>query len=158
MTSESKVRPIQKEVDFTPDKSLYQTYSIEEDKERINYHYERPVEFYLPILGGEWNVYSCNLWGDNITTDTQSQEAKLDLMAELMNLKPGQRILDVGCGWGGPLTYFCHKYGVEGVGLTTSPIQKKAAEDRIARYGVNAKINVTHWEEFEDEQGFDAIY
>lgn len=146
-----------KQVDFSEDQELYREYSNNEIKERINFHYERPIEFYYPILGGEWNVYSCNLWENGATNDTESQEAKLDLMAKYMELKPGMRILDVGCGWGGPLTYYCHKYGVSGVGLTTSPIQKAAAEARIAKYGVDAKIYETLWQDFEDEQGFDAI-
>jgi cyclopropane-fatty-acyl-phospholipid synthase len=147
-----------KQTEFTAEKELYQQYSNGEYKERINFHYERPVEFYYPILGGDWNVYSCNLWDQGATNDTESQEAKLDLMAQLMELKPGQRILDVGCGWGGPLTYLCHKYGVEGVGLTTSPIQRAAAEKRIAKYGVKAEIKEVLWQDFQDERGFDAIY
>src|SRR5215212_4091342 len=64
---------------FGPTEELYQPYSTGEDQQRTNVHYERPVEFFYRITGGEWNVYSCNLW-DGPTTDTESQEAKLDLL------------------------------------------------------------------------------
>ena len=117
---------------------LYHEYSVEEDQERTNVHYEQPVEFFYLFTGGEWNVYSCNLW-DEAKSDTESQEAKLDMTASLAGLKPGMRILDVGCGWAGPLTYLCKTYGVSGVGLTLSPTQKKCADERIAKHGVDAE-------------------
>ncbi|HEX9987725.1 MAG TPA: class I SAM-dependent methyltransferase [Chloroflexia bacterium] len=148
----------QKRTVSTSSHTFYQSYATEEDKQRINVHYEQPSDFFLHITGGEWNTYSCNLWDDGITTDTESQEAKLDLLAQLMELKPGQRILDVGCGWAGPLVYFCKKYGVRGVGVTTSSIQKRTAEERIARYGVDAQIVLSHWRDFHDAEGFDAVY
>ncbi|GAC1333618.1 MAG: hypothetical protein NVS2B16_14200 [Chloroflexota bacterium] len=127
------------------------------DKEHTNVHYEQPPEFFYAVTGGEWNVYSCNLWSD-ATTDTESQEAKLDLLAQYMDLKPGHRILDVGCGWGGPLVYLSKKYGVRGVGLTLSSTQKRCAEDRIARYNADVEIVECHWQDYEDDQGFDAIF
>jgi cyclopropane-fatty-acyl-phospholipid synthase len=147
-----------KQVTFSPDEELYQSYDTAEDARRAQYHYEQPIEFFYPILGGEWNVYSCNLWPEGVTSDTAAQEAHLDLLAHLMDLKPGQRILDVGCGWGGPLVYLCKTYGVSGVGITVSPRQKQAADARIARYGVDARIIETHWRDLQDAQGFDAIY
>jgi len=119
----------------TPEHQLYHEYSVEEDQQRTNVHYEQPPEFFYLFTGGEWNVYSCNLW-DTATTDTESQEAKLDRTAELARLQPGMRILDVGSGWAGPLTYLCKKYGVTGVGLTLSPTQEQAADERIAQHGV----------------------
>ena len=124
----------QKKIEFAPEMEFYQSYSTEEDKARTNVHYEHPVAYFNAITGGRWNVYSCNLW-EGTTDDTESQEAKLDLMARLMDLQPGQRILDVGCGWGGPLTYLCQKYKTRGVGLTLSPTQKK----RMLRNGRTAK-------------------
>jgi len=67
------------------------------------------------------------------------------------------RIIDVGCGWAGPLTYLCKRYELEGVGLTLSPTQKQAAEARIKREGVNARIEVCHWEEYNPLEKFDAV-
>jgi cyclopropane-fatty-acyl-phospholipid synthase len=147
--------PTRKQDAYRP---FYQAYSKEEDSERARSHYEQPVEFFYPLLGGEWNVYSCNVWLEGATTDTQAQQAHLDLLARLMNLQPGQRVLDVGCGWGGPLVYLCRTYGVRGVGITVSPQQKQAAEARIARYGVDAQIEECHWQDYTDPEGFDVIY
>ena len=147
----------QKRYDVTPENELYHAYSVAEDKQRTNVHYEQPPAFFYNITGGEWNVYSCNLW-DDATDDTASQAAKLDLAAQLLDLRPGQRILDVGCGWGGPLTYLCKTYGLQGVGLTLSSTQRQAAEERIARYGVDVEIVESHWQEYEAELPFDAIY
>ena len=139
-----------------PEHQLYHEYSVTEDQERTNVHYEQPPEFFYLFTGGEWNVYSCNLW-DTATNDTESQEAKLDMAARLAGLKPGMRILDVGAGWAGPLTYLCKAYGVSGVGLTLSPTQKKCADERIAKYGVDAEVKICHWQDYEDDKPFDAI-
>ena len=142
---------------FAPTEELYQPYSTGEDQQRTNVHYERPVEFFYRITGGDWNVYSCNLW-DGATTDTESQEEKLDLLARLMDLRPGQRVLDIGCGWGGPLTYLSRAYGVQGVGLTLSPLQRRAAEARIACHEADVSIVERHWRDYQDERGFDAVF
>lgn len=141
-----------------PEHELYQSYALDEYIERTNVHYEQPAEFFYSFTGGEWNCYSCNIWDAGITTDTQSQEAKLDLMAKYMELKPGMRILDVGAGWAGPLTYLSLKYDVQGVGLTLAPLQLQAAEARIAKYDANVQIHLCPWESFEPEAPFDAIY
>lgn len=143
-----------------PEHQLYQAYDVDEDVERTNVHYEKHPDFFYGFTGGTWNVYSCNIWPDNVASDddTAAQEAKLDKMAELMELQPGMRILDVGCGWGGPLTYLCKKYGVSGMGLTLSPIQQAAATARIAAHGVDAEVLICHWKDFAAPQPFDAIY
>jgi cyclopropane-fatty-acyl-phospholipid synthase len=139
-----------------PEHQLYHEYSVKEDQDRTNVHYEQPPEFFYLFTGGEWNVYSCNLW-DTAANDTESQEHKLTRTGELAGLKPGMRILDVGCGWAGPLTYLCKTFGVSGVGLTLSPTQKQSADERIAKHGVDAQVHISHWEEYEDDQKFDAI-
>jgi cyclopropane-fatty-acyl-phospholipid synthase len=141
-----------------PEWELYQGTDVQADIERTNVHYEIHPEFFTTLTGGEWNVYSCNLWPRQGMTQTESQEAKLDLMAHYMRLKPGMRILDVGCGWAGPMTYLASHYQVSVVGLTISEPQKAFAEARIARYGVSAKVELCHWKEFDDDKGFDAIY
>jgi cyclopropane-fatty-acyl-phospholipid synthase len=140
-----------------PEQEFYQSYTPAEDKQHTNVHYEQPPEFFYAITGGTWNVYSCNWW-EGTTTDTEAQEAKLDLFARMMDLKPGQRILDVGCGWAGPLVYLSTKYGVEGVGLTLSPTQKSCADERIARHKAYVTVYEQHWAEYEDDRPFDAIY
>jgi cyclopropane-fatty-acyl-phospholipid synthase len=156
-TSSEPHRPRLPKTTFAPEQELYQPLTREEDRERTNSHYEHPVEFFYTLTGGTWNVYSANLW-TNATTETESQEAKLDLLASLMDLRPGQRILDVGCGWGGPLTYLASRYGARGVGLTLSALQKGAAEERIAKHGVDVKIVESHWKDYVDDEPFDVVY
>ncbi|HLF26485.1 MAG TPA: class I SAM-dependent methyltransferase [Anaerolineae bacterium] len=136
---------------------MYQEYEVEEDALRSAYHYEQDPEFYYIQTAGEWNVYSCILWEDGFSV-TQAQEKKLDRLAESMRLKPGMHILDVGCGWGGPLVYLCQTYGVTGHGITVSPKQAAAARARAARRGVNATFEVVHWKNLPEVETYDAIY
>jgi cyclopropane-fatty-acyl-phospholipid synthase len=142
---------------FTEDQQLYRPLSTEQDRQQTNTHYEQPVEFFYTLTGGEWNVYSANLWTDT-KTQTESQERKLDLLAELMQLRPAMRILDVGCGWGGPLVYLSKRYGVQGVGLTLSSLQKRAADERIASHDADVTIVESHWKDYNDDQPFDVVY
>ena len=138
-------------------RNLYQSYNLDEEVDRIAYHYEVAPEFFKRITGGEWNVYSCSMWEEGFSL-TQAQEKKLDEFARLMDLKPGMRILDVGCGWGGPLVYLCNKYGVSGHGITISPMAIPVAEERARKYGVNATFEVVHWKNLRSLQQFDCIY
>lgn len=137
--------------------SFRSSYSTEEDVHRTNVHYEQPPEFFTTITGGEWNVYSCNIW-DGACSETESQLRKLDLLARLMGLRPGQRILDVGCGWAGPLVYLAKRYGIRGVGLTISPTQKRYADRLIREHGVDVEVRECHWRDYEDAEMFDAVY
>lgn len=144
--------------DVRPEHQLYHEYTTEVDQTRTNVHYEQPPEFFLLITGGEWNVYSANLWDQGIEDDTASQQAKLDLIARLAGLAQGMRLIDVGCGWAGPLTYLCDTYGLTGTGLTLSPTQKGYAEQRIARRGTDATIVLSHWGDYTPPEQVDAIY
>jgi len=136
---------------------LYQPYTPDEDRVRTNQHYALPAEFFTLVTGGEWHTYSGNLW-DGASTATQSQEKKLDRLAELLRLRSGQRVLDVGCGWGGPLVYLSRTYGVTGVGLTLSPAQKAWAEARALHHRVNVRFVERHWQDYRDAEQFDAVY
>lgn len=138
-------------------RNLYQTYNLDEEVDRIAYHYEVAPEFFKIVTGGEWNVYSCSIWEEGFSL-TQAQEKKLDEFARLMGLKPGMHILDVGCGWGGPLVYLCQKYGVSGHGITISPMAIPVAEERAKKYNVNATFEVVHWKNLRSAQQFDCIY
>ena len=136
---------------------FYHAFDIDEDAARSAYHYEQDAEFYYLHTGGEWNVYSCLLWKDGFSI-TQAQEKKLDKLAEMLGLQRGMHILDVGCGWGGPLVYLCKKYGVTGHGIAVSPKQIAAATERAARYGVAARFELTHWQNLPEVETYDAIY
>ena len=132
-------------------------YPVDEDVERTNTHYDLPAEFFITFMGGRWNCYSCNLW-DGATSETESEERKLNLLAELMELHSGQRVLDVGCGWGGPLVYLAKRYGIRGIGISLSPSQTAYAKERAERERVAVDFRVCHWRDFEDAEPFDVVY
>jgi len=161
MTDKAQVPPPTGHVLAGNEDSSWQGYtslwSVEEDIERTNTHYDLPAEFFATFTGGRWNCYSCNLW-DGATAETESQERKLDLLAELMDLRPGQRVLDVGSGWGGGLVYLTKRYGVQGIGISLSPSQCAYAKERAEREGVAVDFRVCHWRDFEDAEPFDAVY
>jgi cyclopropane-fatty-acyl-phospholipid synthase len=145
-------------------KQLYNTFSLDEETKRLLLHYDVDCEYFRIITGGLWNTYSCSIFenNDNLFENndsmTQAQQRKLDLFAQKMQLKPSMRILDIGCGWGGPLTYLCHQYGVEGVGITVTPAQIPYARARAHQYQVDAVFLETHWALFKDDMLFDAIF
>lgn len=144
---------------------LYNAYSLAEESVRINSHYDHNPEFFRLVTGGEWNTYSCNIWPARESGEldlgsksvTESQAGKLDWFARIANLKAGMRVLDVGCGWGGPLVYLSKQYGVKGVGLTLSPEQRQFAEARARKYNVPSTFIVCNWREFADTHSFDLI-
>jgi cyclopropane-fatty-acyl-phospholipid synthase len=152
-----KTEPPAPSVESTTWQGYTSLWSIEEDVERTNTHYDLPAEFFVTFTGGRWNCYSCNLW-DGATTETESQERKLDLLAELLELQPGQRLLDVGTGWGGPLVYLTKTYGIRCVGISLAPSQIAYAKERAEREGVETDFRVCHWRDFEDNEPFDAVY
>jgi cyclopropane-fatty-acyl-phospholipid synthase len=74
-----------------------------------------------------------------------------------MRLDSGMRILDVGCGWGGPLVYLCEKYDVVGHGITISPMQIPTARDRAARHEVDATFEIVHWRNLPEVETYDVV-
>src|ERR1051326_7084750 len=157
MTSQSLQKQAKLKWAPAPEAEQYQNYDLEEGTRRAAYHYELDPAFYLLFTGGEWNCCSCPIWEPGFTL-TQAQEKKLDLLAEFMRLKPGMHILDVGCGWGGPLVYLCKTYGVTGHGIAVSPKQIETARARAAKYGVPATFELVHWQNLPEQPTYHAIY
>ncbi len=89
-------------------------------------HYDIGNDVYKNMLDKRM-IYSCGYWRDTGNLD-DAQEAKLDLICRKLRLRAGERILDIGCGWGGLLKFACDRYGVQGVGLTVSRRQAELAE------------------------------
>ena len=89
-------------------------------------HYDIGDDVYRNMLDKRM-IYSCGYWKNADNLD-DAQEAKLDLICRKLGLRGGERILDIGCGWGGLLKYACDRYGVEGVGLTVSKKQAELAK------------------------------
>ncbi|MDQ3415840.1 MAG: class I SAM-dependent methyltransferase, partial [Actinomycetota bacterium] len=88
----------------------------------------------------------------------QAQQAKYDLVARKLGLRPGMRLLDVGCGWGGMVRHAVREYGVQAIGATLSAQQASWAQRAIEREGLGGRAEVRHCD-YRDvaETGFDAI-
>lgn len=114
-------------------------------------HYDLGNDLFQAMLG-ERLVYSCGYWAEATNLD-DAQVAKLDLICRKLRLKPGQRVLDIGCGWGEALKYAAEKYGVEGVGITVS--QEQAAYARALCAGLPVEIRLQDYHELDEP--FDAI-
>jgi cyclopropane-fatty-acyl-phospholipid synthase len=93
-------------------------------------HYDIGNDFYTAMLDKRM-TYTCGYWGSGAQTLDEAQEAKLDLICQKLGLKPGMRLLDIGCGWGSLMGFAAERYGVSCVGVT---ISKEQAELGAARY------------------------
>ena len=101
-------------------------------------HYDIGNDIYKAMLGKSL-VYSCGYWKEAKNLD-DAQFAKLDLICRKIGLKPGDTILDIGCGWGGLLKYAAEKYGAKGVGITVSKEQKKLAVEECKGLPIEFKL------------------
>ena len=115
-------------------------------------HYDLGNPFYEGMLDNRM-IYSCAFW-ENAHTLDQAQEAKLDLTLGKLGLERGQRVLDVGCGWGGALRYAVEKFGVSGVGITIA--REQAAYARSANRDMPIDIRVQDYRELREK--FDHAY
>jgi len=117
-------------------------------------HYEVGNDFYRMLLGPHM-IYSCTYW-DGATTLDQSEDLKLEMSCRKLALAPGQRLLEIGCGWGS-LAITAAKRGAEVVGLTLSREQKAWADQKIAAAGLADRIEIRLQDYRETSGRFDAI-
>ncbi len=101
-------------------------------------HYDLGNDLYHAMLGARM-VYSCGYWREAQTLDA-AQEAKLDLICRKLQLRPGLRLLDIGCGWGELLKFAAERYGVAGVGITVSQRQAEYARELCAGLPVEIRL------------------
>ena len=101
-------------------------------------HYDIDPRVYTAMLD-QRRIYSCAIWQEGDSLD-QAQERKLDLICRKLQLQPGQRLLDVGCGWGGLLAFACEHYGVEGTGITISSRQYCHIRDRYSHLPIEVVL------------------
>jgi cyclopropane-fatty-acyl-phospholipid synthase len=132
-------------------------HSKERDARAVRHHYDVSNEFFELFLGPSM-VYSCAIFSRGATTLEEAQEAKLDMVADKLALKEGERVLDVGCGWGGFPLRAATKYGANVVGITLSPPQAEKARQRAEAAGVadRVEIRVMDYRDLAGER-FDAI-
>jgi len=101
-------------------------------------HYDLDRRLYRAMLG-ERMIYSCGYWAGAATLDA-AQEAKLELVCRKLGLRPGMRLLDIGCGWGGTARFAAERYGVEAVGITVSEDQAACAAQLCAGLPVQIRL------------------
>ncbi len=111
------------------------------DKRAISHHYDVGNGFYETVLGPSM-VYSCAYWPSPDGTLEQAQHDKLDLVCRKLALQPGQRLLDVGCGWGSMAIHAAREYGVRVVGITLSQEQAAYARKRVADAGLTDRVEI----------------
>ncbi|MDQ2705565.1 MAG: cyclopropane-fatty-acyl-phospholipid synthase family protein [Pseudomonadota bacterium] len=110
-------------------------------KEAITHHYDISNDFYRLFLD-ERMVYSCGYFKDLENGIDQAQFDKLDHICRKLRLKPGERLLDIGCGWGAMLIHAAKHYGVAGHGVSLSEAQTALARERIRAEGLEDRITI----------------
>jgi cyclopropane-fatty-acyl-phospholipid synthase len=127
------------------------------DASAISHHYDVSNTFYEWVLGPSM-AYTCACYPRADATLEEAQAYKHDLVARKLALKPGMRLLDVGCGWGGMVRHAAREYGVKAIGVTLSAQQAAWAQRAIEDEGLSGLAEVRHLD-YRDvpETGFDAV-
>src|SRR5688500_12897484 len=116
-------------------------HSVRRDKEAIQHHYDVSNRFYELVLGPTM-VYSCAYFASADESLDDAQTRKLDIVCRKLNLQPGERLLDVGCGWGSLVIHAAQHYGVRAIGVTISPAQAELARARVREAGLEDDIEI----------------
>lgn len=132
-------------------------HSRERDARAVRHHYDVSNEFFALFLD-ESMTYSCALFSRGARTLEEAQAAKRELVCTKLALKEGERVLDVGCGWGSFVLHAATNHGVRAVGITLSPAQAELARQRLAEAGLEdrVEIRVADYRELGGEH-YDAI-
>ncbi len=127
------------------------------DASAISHHYDVSNTFYEWVLGPSM-AYTCACYPDEDASLERAQAYKHELVARKLALRPGMRLLDVGCGWGGMVRHAAREHGVKALGVTLSAQQAAWAQQAIAREGLSGLAEVRHMD-YRDvtETEFDAV-
>ncbi|WNJ90809.1 class I SAM-dependent methyltransferase [Bosea sp. 685] len=126
------------------------------NKANIAYHYDVSNAFYRLFLDEEM-VYTCAYFTEDHGDLDRAQRDKLDMICRKLRLKPGDRLLDIGCGWGALICHAAQHYGVEAHGVTLAEEQLALAREKVARLGLEGKVTL-HLKDFTEMEGeFDKI-
>jgi cyclopropane-fatty-acyl-phospholipid synthase len=136
--------------------ALFNLHSRQRDAEAIRYHYDVSNAFYALWLDREM-VYSCAYFRSGEEDIDTAQAQKLDHICRKLRLAPGERLLDIGCGWGGLARWAARHYGVDATGITLSENQQRLATERIAADGLADRCRVLLQDYREVRGEFDKI-
>ena len=128
------------------------------DAAAIQFHYDVGNDFYKLWLDRRM-VYSCAYFTSRDETLENAQAAKLDLICRKLRLKPGERLLDIGCGWGGLIMHAAEHYGVDATGITLSENQAALARERIKKAGLSdrCRVEIRDYRTLTESDGYDKI-
>ncbi|UXY28007.1 SAM-dependent methyltransferase [Streptomyces sp. HUAS TT20] len=121
-------------------RTTHRLHTRRSDRRAISHHYDVGNDFYELVLGPSM-VYSCAYWEDAGTLES-AQRDKLELVSRKLGLTSGQRLLDVGCGWGSMAMHAAREHGVSVVGVTLSQEQAAYARKRVADQGLTDRIEI----------------
>ncbi|RYE85500.1 MAG: class I SAM-dependent methyltransferase [Hyphomicrobiales bacterium] len=126
------------------------------NKANVAYHYDVSNAFYRLFLDEEM-VYTCAYFTEDHSDIGRAQRDKLDMICRKLRLKPGDKLLDIGCGWGALICHAAQHYGVEAHGVTLAEEQLKFAQEKVDRLGLSGKVTL-HLKDFTQMEGeFDKI-
>ena len=133
-------------------------HSPRKDAEQIQFHYDVSDDFYALWLDPR-RVYSCAYYRDPSMTLAQAQEAKLEHICRKLMLRPGERFLDIGAGWGGLLLWAAQHHGVDATGITLSRNQHAHVQRLIDAQGLNGRVRVLllDYRDLDESKPFDKI-
>jgi len=120
--------------------ALYSNASIAQARKNARFHYALGTDFYRLWLDHPYMMYTCAYWTEGTTTIEEAQRNKMEHVCRKLRLKPGETLLDIGCGWGGFSFYAFERYGVVPTGLNTVPEQLNDMRAEIARRGLEDRI------------------
>ena len=133
-----------------------QSNKVGQAQENVAHHYDLGNEFYKLFLDKNM-LYSCAYFHNENESLEQAQRNKLRLIAAKMNLKPGQKVLDIGCGWGDMALYLASMEDVHVVGVTLSTEQQKLATERAKEMGLSNKVEFRLQDYRDIDEQFDRI-
>lgn len=133
-------------------------HSLERDRQAVIYHYDLSNDFFRLFLD-ERMVYSCAYFASASEGLDSAQERKLDYICRKLRLKPGERLLDLGCGWGALVIHAAERFGVEAVGITLSEPQAALAQERIREAGLagRCRVDLLDYRELDEPSAYDKV-
>ena len=132
-------------------------HSQSRDRASVSHHYDVSNDFYETVLGSTM-TYSCAVFEHEDQPLDRAQQNKNELICRKLGLRPGMRLLDVGCGWGGMVIHAARHHGVHAVGATVSAAQAHLARRRVAAEGLESLVEI-RLQDYRDvvDGPFDAI-